>query len=155
MRINRYANAIKSLSEIIGAELVAAWKLREGGPSIGDIHVLSRALAQKIFESKDVANAISQAMAQPPDWISTEEAAKMSGFSRPFIVAAIDSGIYTGRVNKTPKGHRRVLSGEFHEWIEVARAKNVPVTLAEARSGFSGEPLDERSPKAEKSRRQT
>ncbi|KNH08585.1 hypothetical protein BRCH_01709 [Candidatus Burkholderia brachyanthoides] len=154
MWTSRHDRVIKFLSEVIDAELTAAWKSMECGPTINDIHDLSKVLALKIVESDDVASALSATSDSKLKWISTEEAAKKSGFSRPFIAAAIDSGVYSGRVNKTPKGHRRVLSGEFDDWIKLAREGNVSMSLEDARSGLDiGPSSEQRTEDAENSRK--
>jgi len=41
-------------------------------------------------------------------WLTTEDAARLSGFSRPFIIALLDGPLYTGQVTRTDKGHQRV-----------------------------------------------
>jgi hypothetical protein len=160
MRLSRYAKAVKSVSEVIDAELIAALRPqkggRSGGPSASDIHKLSETLARKLLGSKDVAQAIGEAAADSPEseWVSTEQAAKLSGFSRPFIVAAIDSGVYPGEVSRSPKGHRRVLAGEFKQWMQRRKANptNNASTVEELRSGVVYEPSVDQSDEADKAR---
>jgi hypothetical protein len=73
---------------------------------------------------------------QPKEFLTTEDAARLSGFSRPFIVALLDGGHYSGKVTRTPKGHRRLDRNEFKAWIETINLpKNLPKTIVEVRSG--------------------
>jgi hypothetical protein len=72
---------------------------------------------------------------QPKEFLTTEDAARLSGFSRPFIIALLDGGHYPGRVTRTPKGHRRLDRNEFKAWLEtVSLPKNLPKTISDVRS---------------------
>ena len=74
--------------------------------------------------------------------LTTEDAARLSGFSRPLIIALLDGDHYPGTVVRTPKGHRRVERGEFLEWLRtVSEPKGLPKTIEDVRSG----PRDEES----------
>jgi hypothetical protein len=69
--------------------------------------------------------------------ITTEDAARLSGFSRPVIIAILDGKVYPGKVSRTPKGHRRVERVEFVEWLKtVLVPKNLPKTIRDVRSGI-------------------
>ena len=73
--------------------------------------------------------------------ITTEDAARLSGFSRPVIIALVDSQVYPGKVTRTPKGHRRLERSEFVAWLQTVDVpKNLPRTLQDVRSG----PQDEK-----------
>jgi hypothetical protein len=72
--------------------------------------------------------------------IATEDAARLSGFSRPVIISLLDSKANPGKVTKTPKGHRRLERSEFVAWLEtVDTPKDLPKTLQDARSGSRDE----------------
>ncbi len=68
-------------------------------------------------------------------WVSTQGAADLSGFSRPFVAALLDSGAYDGEIHRSPKGgHRKVKASEFQSWIaRHADKADAPRTLAQAR----------------------
>ena len=69
------------------------------------------------------------------EWLTTEDAARLSGFSRPFIIALLDGPLYTGQVTRTDKGHRRVNRSEFEDWLKKASiSKSQPKTVAQVRS---------------------
>lgn len=74
-------------------------------------------------------------------WISTQEAAKRCGFSRPFVAAMLDSGSYPGKVRRMPGGHRQVLASEFEALAAKALAK-APKTLTDARMAVDLSRLD-------------
>ena len=70
------------------------------------------------------------------EFLTTEDAARLSGFSRPFIIALLDGPLYPGTVIRTPKGHRRVIRDEFMAWREnVSQPKGWPESLKDVRSG--------------------
>ena len=102
----------------------------------------------------DCMSAIVPAKTQ--EFLTTEDAARLSGFSRPFIIALLDGPLYPGRVTRTPKGHRRVLRSEFMTWVNKASLpKDLPKTLQEVRSGpRDEEPVVVEETKAEKKKRQ-
>lgn len=75
------------------------------------------------------------------DWVSTQEAAKLCGFSRPFVVALLDSGTYPGKVHRTAGGHRKVLASEFVALVAQASTR-APKTLAPARRAVDLKVLD-------------
>ena len=88
--------------------------------------------------------------------ITTEDAARLSGFSRPVIIALLDSKAYPGKVTRTPKGHRRLERSEFVAWLEtVDIPKDLP-TLQDARSGpRDEEPKRSRVSKADREAQQS
>ena len=69
------------------------------------------------------------------EWISTQGAADLSGFSRPFVAALLDSGAYDGEIHRTPKGgHRKVKADEFKAWLAKSSKTHVPKTVEQARA---------------------
>lgn len=89
-------------------------------------------LATRLAEC--IASRLAQeaaSSAASPEWISTQEAANRSGFSRPFVAALLDSGAYEGQIHRTPVGgHRKVRADEFAAFM--AKASAAP-SLDEAR----------------------
>ena len=74
------------------------------------------------------------------EWLTTEDAARLSGFSRPFIIALLDGPLYTGQVTRTDKGHRRVNRSEFEDWLKKASvSKSHPNTVAQVRAETQGD----------------
>ena len=110
----------------------------------GDLDAMADSLARRVAKLADVSasQVQSKALAQPEkDWISTQEAANLCGFSRPFVAALLDSGTYPGKVQRTAGGHRRVLASEFEALVAKAFAA-APKTLAQARKAVELKPLD-------------
>lgn len=70
------------------------------------------------------------------DWVSTQGAADLAGFSRPFVAALLDSGAYDGEILRSPRGgHRKVRASEFLSWLACHAAKaDAPHTLAQTRA---------------------
>lgn len=94
----------------------------------------------------------SLASEKTKELLTTEDAARLSGFSRPLIIALLDGDLYPGTVMKTPKGHRRVERGEFVAWLKTTSVpKDLPKTIQDVRSGpRDEEPMDVKETKAEK-----
>lgn len=120
----------------------------------------SKALAARIIGNPELLATMSQLAPKPEKlWLTTEEAAKMSGFSRPFIAAVLDSSTYVGAVNRTAKGHRRVLASEFRQWLSGLGKIEVPMTLDDIRTGMpveaeaEPETADEKRDRLKKRRR--
>jgi len=100
-----------------------------------DIDAIATSLARRLNRLADVSPDQKGKKAQVvsrEEWISTQEAAKRCGFSRPFVAALLDSGAYQGKVQRTPGGHRKVLASEFEALVAKASAE-APRTLAQAR----------------------
>lgn len=93
--------------------------------------------------------------AKTKEWLSTEDAARLSGFSRPFIIALLDGPLYSGRVTRTAKGHRRVARDEFATWLSNASLpKDLPKTIKDVRSGpRDEEPVVEKEDDEKKNKR--
>jgi hypothetical protein len=74
----------------------------------------------------------------------------MSGFSRPFIVALLDSDAFDGQVTKTDKGHRRVSTSDFKRWMSAnKRPETLPNSVDELRAGpRHAEPATKETPRA-------
>lgn len=144
MRLSAEQRVVKSLQDMLDAELSTVLRAEpKAGARVlsqGAIHALSKDLARRMVENTTLIKAFGQiAIKNEKQWLTTEEAAKLSGFSRTFIVAMFNSGLYTGSVERSPGGHRRILASDFKHW----RAKNeqglksvdVPKTIAQVRSG--------------------
>lgn len=128
-------SVLQQYSTVLRNALAVELKAHGAELPMADIDAMADALARRIAKLVDVS-AVSkprkaQALAQD-EWITTQEAANRSGFSRPFVVALLDSGAYKGRVNRTDGGHRKVLAGEFEMLMAKASAE-APKTLAQAR----------------------
>jgi len=140
MRLSAESRVRKCLQDILYAELSAVLR---SDPRLG-ARVLNlksiRAMSTKVVDSLIENPKFHEALGQIPtkqgkEWLTTEEAAKISGFSRPFVVALLDSGIYKGAVNRTEKGHRRVLASDFREWMAKLGVIDLPRTVADVRTG--------------------
>jgi len=110
----------------------------------------SRLVDGLILDSQFIECVRSLAPDNSKELITTEDAARLSGFSRPVIIALLDSKAYPGKVTRTPKGHRRLDRSEFVTWLEtVDTPKDLPKTLQEVRSGpRDEEPKRSRASKA-------
>jgi len=147
MRLSAESKVRKALQDILDAGLSTALRTERRGArmlSAKAIHALSKELAGRMVENSTVLEAFGEiAVKKDKEWLSTEDAARMSGFSRPFIIALLDGPTYSGTVNRTERGHRRVLTSEFKQWL-VRFAKNEhgdrPRTVADVRRGAMIEP---------------
>lgn len=103
-----------------------------------------------MFETQGLP-AQGRNLAQLKFWISTQEAAKRSGFSLPCVAALLDSGAYIGKVQRSEGGHCKVLAGEFDAFLAQA-SFSAPLTLAQARKTVNLDRLDDapRVPRAER-----
>ena len=122
-----------------------------------DLDAMADSLARRVAKLADVSasQVRGKALAQPEnDWISTQEAANRCGFSRPFVVALLDSGTYAGKVHRTACGHRKVLASEFEALVAKASAI-APKTLAQARKAVDLRALDNVSATSRKARKQS
>ncbi|MBP7544021.1 MAG: hypothetical protein KA749_00735 [Acidovorax sp.] len=149
------ASVLHQYASVLRNALPVELKAHGAELPMAEIDAMADALARQIAELVDTS-AVSkprkaQALAQE-EWITTQEAANRSGFSRPFVAALLDSGAYKGRVNRTAGGHRKVLASEFEALMAKASAE-APKTLAQARKAVDltpqqdnvqGVPLTER-----------
>jgi hypothetical protein len=122
------------------------------------IATISRRLVDGlILNSQFIECVRSLAPESNKELITTEDAARLSGFSRPVIIALLDSNVYPGHVMRTPKGHRRLERGEFVAWLEtVVVPKDLPKTLQDVRSGpRDEEPKRSRGTKADSAAQQS
>jgi len=142
MRLSAESRIRKLVQDMLYVELsnVLRSDPRSGASvlSLKSIRAMSKKVVDRLIENPKFLETLGQiAIKQEKEWLTTEEAAKLSGFSRPFIVALLDSGTYKGAVNRTEKGHRRVLASDFREWITKLGAIDLPRTVADVRMGVS------------------
>jgi hypothetical protein len=158
MRLTAESRVRKCLQDLLYAELTTVLRLdpRLGARVLGlkSIRAMSTKVVDSLIENPKFHEALGQIRTtQGKEWLTTEEAAKISGFSRPFIVALLDSGTYKGAVNRTEKGHRRVLASDFREWIIKLGVIDLPRTVADVRTGVSVESETESATLEEKKAR--
>ncbi len=70
----------------------------------------------------DEGSAVNLVVSRKPRMLSTEQAAKLMGRSRPHVAMLIDAGKLAG-ATVTPKGHRRVPESSVRAWIEEREAQ--------------------------------
>jgi hypothetical protein len=144
MRLSAQSKVRKSLQDMLDVELTTV--LRSDSmpgasiPSLKSIHEMSKELAERMIGNPQFLDALGQiATKQEKVWLTTEEAAKLSGFSRPFIAALLDGPTYVGVVNRTEKGHRRIWASDFRKWLSKMGGTEQPLTVADVRRGFQSE----------------
>lgn len=81
------------------------------------------------------------------EWLSINEASRLSDFSVPFIMALLNSSLFPGRVLRTNGGRRLVNKDDFTVWIEVAgsqiKTESAMIkTVADVRQGVRAEDLE-------------
>lgn len=132
---------VKLLRTVLPAEL----KAHGGKLPLTEVDAVADALARQVV-GLVVYPGIPKERKAPvlaaKEWITTQEAANRCGFSRPFVTALLDSGVYKGRVNRTKGGHRKVLASEFEALMAQASA-NAPKTMVQARQAVDLTRLDE------------
>lgn len=150
MTISHRERAKKDLAVVIRGELSTALspeQTRGTRLSRSAITALSLTIASRVMASEGLLETLGKfAPQEQSEWLTTEDAAQRSGFSRPFIAALLDSPSFEGRVSKTEKGHRRVDARDFQRWLEKSRPSDLPSDVASARSGPRDEeptPLEE------------
>lgn len=141
------AAAREQFAEVLRELLPGA--LAEGGAKVSaahierTIHLLSIRLARKrrllaSIEKRSMSRTKREARAkaaQASRWVTTQEAADLTGFSRPFVARLLDSGNYPGEVHRTLKGgHRKVRGDEFQNWIKQISVGTDPGTLQQVRA---------------------
>ncbi len=145
MRLSVHSRIRKSLQDMIAVELSAALRTvsrpRARIPGLKSTQEMSKEIAGRMIGNVRFLETIGQlAIKQEKEWLTTEEAAQLSGFSRPFIAALLDGPTYTGTVTRTEKGHRRVLASDFRQWLKKTGGKPRRLTVADVRTGFKPEP---------------
>lgn len=141
MTISQRERAQKDLALVISGELsplLLSVEWTKGHPLTRNaVSVLSRTLASRMMASERLLETMVKLVPKKQDeWLTTEEAARKSGYSRPFIAALLDNPGFGGRVTKTEKGHRRVHSGDFENWMTKHRKQtNFPTDVKNNRSG--------------------
>lgn len=118
-----------------------------------DVEAIAQSLARRVAKLA-VAPGGKAPVQQASEWISTQEAANLCGFSRPFVAALLDSGTYTGKVHRTAGGHRKVLASEFEALVAKASA-SAPKTLTQARKAVDLKRLDDAPATPRKERKQS
>lgn len=155
MRLSTHAKVRKSLQQMIDVELSTVLRSTPRPAarilSLKSIHEMSKDIAERMIGNAQFFATVGQiAVKQEKEWLTTEEAAQLSGFSRPFIAALLDGPTYTGTVNRTQKGHRRVLASDFRQWLKQLGASERPLTVADVRRGVRQETAIEAETAAEK-----
>ena len=158
MRLSVHSKIRKSLQDMIAIELSAALhpvsRPRARIPGQKSTQEISKEIAGRMIGNVQFMETIGQlATKQEKDWLTTEEAAQLSGFSRPFIAALLDGPTYTGTVTRTEKGHRRVLTADFRQWLKKIGSNPQRLTVADVRTGFKPEPGIGPETAAEKNKR--
>ena len=158
MRLSIDSKIRKSLQDMIAVELASALqpasRLRTHISSPKSAQAMSRKIAGRMISNVQFLETIGQlAIKKEKEWLTTEEAAQLSGFSRPFIAALIDGPTYTGKVTRTEKGHRRVQAADFSQWLAKMGGSSRPSTVADVRTGFKPEPEIGTETAAEKNQR--
>jgi hypothetical protein len=141
----------KIVRDGLSAALSAA-EIKTAGFNSRAVGAISRLLVDRLMVDTQFIDCVSSlSPSKNREFITTQEAARLSGFSRPVIVALLESDIYPGAVTRTPKGHRRVERGEFVAWLKATSVpKDLPKTVREVRSGPRDEaPKAPKAPKAE------
>lgn len=134
--------AQKKLAQLIREELRAHLESARGPKSFTNLvyeRASQRIAADLAHDSRFLDCVSSLRKSQVIEWITTEDAARMSGFSRPFIAALWDSEAFSGKVTRTEKGHRRMNREVFQQWMDEHReglSKEMPQSLEDARSGL-------------------
>lgn len=153
--VSRREKAKKELVGVLSGELsslLSSPERMQGSPmNRQTISMLSLSLAERIIQSDTFLSTVVEfAPRKDSQWLTTEEAAKMSGFSRPFIVALLDSDAFDGQVTKTDKGHRRVATVDFKRWMSAnKRPQTLPNSVDELRAGpRHAEPASKETPRA-------
>lgn len=133
-----------TLTRIVRESLSAALNSAEPkspGLSAKTVASVSSKLVDQLMSDDQFMACLSNIAPPANEFLTTEDAARLSGFSRPFIISLLDGPLYTGTVTRSPKGHRRVLRGEFAAWLSAASLPTYsPETIKDVRSG----PRDER-----------
>lgn len=124
---------------ILRAALPAEFKARGVELPATDVDSVAESLAHQVATM--LATHQTNPSSIKSEWITTQEAANRCGFSRPFVVALLDSGHYLGEVRRTAGGHRKVLASEFETLVLKASA-HAPKTLAQARKAVDVTQLD-------------
>ena len=71
----------------------------------------------------------------PSRWITTVEAAKLTGFARPFIERLLAAGDYKGEIrNASEREQLEVKADEFHAWIKECSEAADPGDLPQIRA---------------------
>jgi hypothetical protein len=118
MTISQRDRAMKDRAQVIKGELASALlapeQTRALRMSSKALSTLSLHIADRVMASEELLETLGKfAPKDRVEWLTTEPAARRSGFSRPFIAALLDSTSFEGRVFKSEKGHRRVNAKDF------------------------------------------
>lgn len=101
------------------------------------VALISSLLVDRLMANTQFINCVNTLSSKKnKEFLTTEQAARLSGFSRPVIIALLESNLYPGKVTKTPKGHRRIERSEFVAWLQTTSIpKNLPKTVGDVRDG--------------------
>lgn len=113
---------------------------------------LGQSVAESLLNNDAFVKSVGQIANSSPDiWCTSEQAAKLTGFSRPYMTALLDSEEFAGQVQISSGGHRRVKKDAVDNWMAsrgVGVAKNPSTNLLlNSPDEFFDEP--ELSPKEE------
>ena len=85
----------------------------------------------KLLEDPDAREELRQLLGATEEvdgdkLISSEDAAKMMGFSRPYVNAILDSPEFKGKVIRVNSGHRRVNVSSIRQWMKDHSVRPTP-----------------------------
>ena len=126
----RVENAIATqLSSIAAAASLAEMSAK--AVEAFDAAVLSQSIMERLLGDPDTVQGLRVLVAdekapQEKEWITSQEAATRMGFSRPYVVALLDSAEFEGKVLKRAGGHRRVLASSVAEWMNQHGVRHPP-----------------------------
>lgn len=141
MGLTLNAKAKSTLAKICGDNLSAVLIPPNESDATGltrkAVDSLSASFIEHLFKDVRFVECIEGlAQSSNTEWLTTEDAARLSGFSRPFIISLLDGKFYSGRITYTPKGHRRLDREDFVRWMESAsKPSDMPKTIQEVRTG--------------------
>jgi hypothetical protein len=153
MRVSAESRVRKSIEDMLDAQLllvlrpemqvaprlVSLDRIRELSELSDEaIHRVSRNVAARMADDPSFLKAAAELAGKlEKAWLTTQEAADLSGFSRSFIKALIDGPTYDGEVQRSSGGHRRLRASDFEQWRAslVVDEAAMPKTLSDVRSG--------------------
>ena len=126
----RMTESTPSLAKVGKVELMRALQ-RTLGASDDRARLLRRHI-QIYLICADDGSDVNVVVSRKSPMLSTEEAAKLMGRSRPHVAMLIDAGKLPGST-VSPKGHRRVPESSVRAWIEARDARAATTADADYR----------------------